>query len=289
MEETYGKMNFTQRISKIYTIINENILLKVGTILLGIILLSALFAPLLATHNPYVLNDDLVSPPGKNHLLGTDGLGRDVFSGLLYGARTSIVIGVVAAFISAVIGVIIGGVAGYYRGRIDTILSEVINVFLMIPTFFLILITIALFGSSMFNMMVVIGLTTWTGNARLMRAQALSIRERTFISALEATGLSKFKILIKHVIPNGIFPIISNTTMNISAAILTEAGLSFLGLGDPNVISWGQMVFQGKSYLVNGWWISTFSGAAIVITVLAFYLLGDGLNKVLSPKLKQKI
>lgn len=265
----------------------KNPQIAVGIILLSIIIIGAIFAPIIAPYNPFTLNDDLVEPPGSKYLFGTDGLGRDVLSGILYGARTSLVVGIVAALISAVIGVIIGGIAGFYRGKVDFILSEIINIFLMIPTFFLILITIALFGSSMLNMMIVIGVTTWTGNARLMRAQAMSIRERTFIKSLEVTGVSKFSILIRHVIPNGIFPIISNTTMNISAAILTEASLSFLGLGDPNVQSWGQMVFHGKSYITTGWWISTLSGGAIVITVLAFYLIGDGLNKILSPKLQQ--
>lgn len=275
------------RFSNILKLFKGNKQLKVGLILLSLIIVSAIFAPLIATHNPYALDNDLVLAPNKENFLGTDGLGRDVFSGILYGARTSLIVGVLAALISAIIGTIIGGVAGYFKGATDTILNEVINVFLMIPTFFLILMTIALFGSNIFNMIIVIGVTMWTGNARLMRAQALSLRERTFITALEATGFNKFYMLFRHIIPNGIFPIIANTTMNISAAILTEAGLSFLGLGDPNIISWGQMVYQGKSYLANGWWISTFSGFAIVITVLAFYLVGDGLNKVLSPKLRQ--
>ncbi len=289
MEEkvAYEMADKENRFQKVLRVINKNIQLKIGLILLAIILIGAIFAPLIATHNPYALNNDLVLSPSKDHLLGTDGLGRDVFSGIVYGARTSLLIGILAALISAIIGTVIGGIAGYFKGKVDTVLNEVINVFLMIPTFFLILLTIALFGSSMFNMIIVIGITMWTGNARLMRAQALSIRERTFISALEVTGYNKFYILRKHVIPNGIFPIIANTTMNISAAILTEAGLSFLGLGDPNVVSWGQMVYEGRSYLANGWWISTFSGMAIVITVLAFYLVGDGLNKVLSPKLRQ--
>lgn len=289
MEEKviYEMASKENRFQKILKVINKNNQLKIGLILLGIIFIGAIFAPLIATHNPYALNNDLVLPPSQEHLLGTDGLGRDVFSGILYGGRTSLLIGILAALISAIIGTVIGGIAGYFKGFVDTFLNEVINVFLMIPTFFLILLTIALFGSSMFNMIIVIGITMWTGNARLMRAQALSIRERTFINALEATGYSKFYILGKHVIPNGIFPIISNTTMNISAAILTEASLSFLGLGDPNVMSWGQMVYEGRPYLADGWWISTFSGMAIVITVLAFYLVGDGLNKVLSPKLRQ--
>lgn len=274
------------RVTNTLQVINSITQLKIGLCLLAVIILLALFAPFLAAYDPFALNDDLLAPPGSQYLLGTDGLGRDVFSELLYGARTSIFIGVVAAAISGILGTLIGGLSGFYRGKLDSVLSEFVNVFLMLPTFFLILLIVALFGSSMLNVMLVIGITTWTGNAVLMRAQAMSLRERTYVKSLQSIGVSKFKILTKHIIPNGIFPIIANTTMNISGAILTEAGLSFLGLGDPNLVSWGQMVFHGKSYLVNGWWISTFSGFAIVVTVLAFYLIGDGLNHVLSPKLR---
>ncbi|MED1791384.1 ABC transporter permease [Brevibacillus nitrificans] len=274
------------RVTNALQVINSITQLKIGLCLLAVIILLALFAPFLAAYDPFALNDDLLAPPGSQYLLGTDGLGRDVFSELLYGARTSIFIGVVAAAISGILGTLIGGLSGFYRGKLDSVLSEFVNVFLMLPTFFLILLIVALFGSSMLNVMLVIGVTTWTGNAVLMRAQAMSLRERTYVKSLQSIGVSKFKILTKHIIPNGIFPIIANTTMNISGAILTEAGLSFLGLGDPNLVSWGQMVFHGKSYLVNGWWISTFSGFAIVVTVLAFYLIGDGLNHVLSPKLR---
>ena len=140
----------------------------------------------------------------------------------------------------------------------------------------------------MMNVMIVIGLTSWVGNARLMRAQAKAIKERTFIKSSIAMGESKLSILVKHVIPNGIFPIIANTTMNISGAILTEAGLSFLGLGDPNVISWGQIITAGKAYLPKAWWISTFPGLMTIFTVLTFFLIGEGLNRVLSPKMDAK-
>lgn len=279
------RKSFKEKFLDMMKLINSITQLKVGIILLALIIFAAVFAPLIATHNPFILNDDLVAPPGAKYLLGTDGLGRDIFSEILYGARTSILVGVVAASISGILGALIGGVAGFYGGKLDSIVSEIINIFLMLPTFFLILIIVALFGSSLLNVMVVIGLTTWTGNARLMRAQALSLRERTFVKSLRAMGESRFSILVKHIIPNGIFPIVANTTMNISGAILTESGLSFLGLGDPNIISWGQMVYHGKTYLTTGWWISTFSGAVIVLTVLAFYLIGDGMNSVLSPKL----
>lgn len=265
--------------------IRSNTQLMIGLILLAILLVIAIFGPMVAPFNPKILNDDLLAPPGPVYRLGTDNLGRDVFSQVLYGAKTSLEIGFVAAMISAVIGVIFGGIAGFYGGLADRILNEIMNIFLMLPTFFLILLIIATFGSSMFNVMVVIGLTSWVGNARLMRAQAKAIRERTFIKSSIAMDESKFSILIRHVLPNGIFPIIANTTMNISGAILTEAGLSFLGLGDPNVVSWGQVISNGKGYLPKAWWITTFPGIMTIFTVLTFFLIGEGLNRVLSPKM----
>lgn len=206
---------------------------------------------------------------------------------IIYGSRTSLTVGIVTAVISAVIGVLVGAFSGYYGGTLDRVVSEVINIFLMLPTFFLILIIVALFGSSMLNVMIVIGLTSWPGNARLMRVQALSLRQRTFVMSAIAVGETKRQIVYRYIIPNGIFPVIANTTMGIGGAILTEAALSFLGLGDPNVISWGQLVYQGKAYLTSGWWVSTFSGLAIVIIVLIFYLIGDGLDGILNPKLKK--
>jgi len=156
----------------------------------------------------------------------------------------------------------------------------------MIPTFFLVLLIVAFFGSSMVNVILVLGLTGWVGNALLMRSQAVSLRERTFVKSAFAVGESRARILMKHIIPNGIYPIIANTTMNISAAILMESSLSFLGLGDPNIVSWGQIISHGRSYLTSGWWISASAGLAIVVTVFTFYLIGDGLNRLFNPKLQ---
>lgn len=260
--------------------------LRIGFILLVCLVLVAVFAEQIGGSEPKTIYDDVLAAPGEaGHLLGTDGLGRDLFSLLVHGSRTSLLIGIVAASISAVLGTLLGGLSGYFGGKFDAVISEVINIFMMTPTFFLILIIVALFGSSIFNVMVVIGLTSWTGNARLMRAQAISIKQRTFVKSAKALGQHDLVILFKHIIPNGIFPIIANTTMNISSSILTEAGLSFLGLGDPNVMSWGQIIYNGKVYLPDSWWICTFSGIAIILTVYTFFMIGDGLNRVLSPKL----
>lgn len=274
------------KLRNLLRVINDNKQLKVGCSMLALLLITAIFAPVIAPHNPYVLSDDMVVGPSMKYLLGTDGLGRDIFSMILYGARTSLIVGFTAAMIAGIIGTLLGGFAGYFGGKMDAVIGEMINIFMMMPTFFLILIVVALFGSGLFNVMVVIGLTTWVGNAKLMRAQAMSLRERTFIKSAESIGESKIAILFKHIIPNGIFPIIANTTMGVSGAILCESSLAFLGLGDPNVISWGQIIQNGKSYLVDGWWICVFSGLVIIFTVVTFYLIGDGLNRVLSPKLR---
>lgn len=260
---------------------------RYGFILLCIILIIAILAPVLSHYNPYELGDKLFEPPGKEHLLGTDSLGRDVLSMIFYGTRISLLVGITAALISAVVGTLIGAISGYYGGKIDRIMSAIIDIFLMVPSFFLILIIVAVLGSNIINMMIVIGLTSWTGNARVMRAQALSLRERTFVKGAIAIGESHKSILFRHIIPNGIFPIIANTTMGVATAIITEAGLSFLGLGDPNIISWGQMILAGRASLTSAWWVSTFAGIAIVITVMAFYLLGDGINIIINPKLNK--
>lgn len=262
--------------------------LRVGLVLFALVLLVVLFAPQLAPFDPYDLGDDLLVPPGTaGHLLGTTNMGQDILSMLIYGSRASLAIGIVAAAISGVIGTLVGAVAGFYGGKLDKVISEVINVFLMIPSFFLVLIIVAMFGSSMVNVMFVIGLTSWPSNARMMRVQAMSIKERTFVKSAVAMGESKRQILFKYIIPNGLFPVIANTTMGVAKAILTEASLSFLGLGDPNVTSWGQMIFDGKQYLTSGWWMSTFAGLCIMLIVMIFYLIGDGLNYALNPKMKK--
>ena len=260
-----------------------------GIILFFVILLLAVLAPVLASYSPYYLSDELLVPPfSEGHLLGTTYMGEDVLSMILYGGRTSLKIGIVAAALSGVIGVLLGAVAGFFGGIADKILTEVTNIFLMIPSFFLILIVVAMFGSSMLNVMIIIALTSWPSNARMMRAQVMSLKERTYVKSAQTIGESKGRILFHYIVPNGIYPIIANTTMNVAQAILTEASLSFLGLGDPNVASWGQMIMAGKSYLINGWWISLFAGLAIMLVVIVFYMIGDGLNYAMNPKLQSR-
>ncbi|WP_461811236.1 ABC transporter permease [Faecalimonas sp.] len=262
--------------------------LRFGVIGLVLLLLVVAIGPMIVTHDPYLYGPDSLAAPGENgHLLGTNHMGQDVFSMLVYGVRTSLLVAITASMISGILGVLIGGIGGYFGGKIDVVVSEIINTFLMIPTFFLIMLIVSLFGSDIINVMIVIGLTTWSSNAKLMRAQALSLRERTFVKSAIALGETKMQVLFKYILPNGIFPVVANTTRGMAGAILTEASLSFLGLGDPNIISWGQMIYQGKQYITTSWWISTFSGVAIILTVIVFYMLGDGLNHVLNPKYRK--
>lgn len=277
---------FWQRLCKL---VGASAQLRLGLVLFALVLLVVIFAPALAPFDPHYMSDDLLVAPGTNgHWLGTNNLGQDILSMIIYGSRTSLAIGMISALISGVIGTLLGAYAGFYGGKLDKCVAEITNIFLMIPTFFLILIIVALFGSNMINVMLVIGLTSWPSNARMMRVQAMSLKERTFVKSATAMGESRPRVLFKYIIPNGLFPIVANTTMDVAKAILTEASLSFLGLGDPNVVSWGQMIYDGKQYLsANGWWMSTFAGLAIVFIVLIFYLIGDGLNFALNPKMKK--
>lgn len=276
-------------LKKIGNIIVSDKQLLAGTLGLAILLLLTLFGAFAATEDPYKYGSDILTGLGVNgHLLGTNHMGQDIYSMLIYGIRTSLKVALISAFISGALGILIGGIGGFLGGKVDTLVSELINVFMMLPSFFLILLIVSLFGNSITNVMIVIGITTWPGNAKLMRAQALSLRERTFVKSAAAMGETKGQILFKYIIPNGIFPVIANTTMGMSNAILTEAGLSFLGLGDPSIISWGQMIYTGKQYITSAWWICAFAGLAIIVTVLVFYLLGDGLNHILNPKRVKK-
>ena len=257
----------------------------VGLALLIVVALAAVFAPALAPSDPFTLGAEKFLHPGADgHPLGTDHLGRDVLSQILYGARLSLTVGLVAAGISGLVGVVVGSIAGYFGDWVDLLLSRITDMFLIIPSFFLIIIVVTTLGSGIFYVMVVIGLTSWPANARLMRSEVLTLRERTFIQALTALGESRWRILVRHIVPNGIQPVIANSTLYIASAILIEAGLSFIGLGDPNKSSWGRMIFDGRTSILTAWWPSVFPGLAIIVTVMAFYLIGDGLAYVLSPR-----
>lgn len=264
----------------------RNKLAVVGALIVVLIIVAAVFAPFVATHSYSRQNlRARLSAPSSEHWLGTDGYGRDVFSRVVWGARVSLQIGFGAAGIAVVIGVSLGAIAGYYGGFIDNVIMRFVDIMMCIPALFLTLTIIALFGASMTNTMLVIGLIYWTRTCRIVRGEFLSLRNREFTEAAKAIGLSDSRIIIRHLLPNALAPIIVQTTLFIAQAILIESGLSFLGLGaQPPVPSWGNMLTEGYKFLSMAWWIATFPGVAIFLTVLAFNLLGDGLRDALDPK-----
>lgn len=253
------------------------------------LLLIAIFAPVISTHHPAEINiKDALSPPSVEHFLGTDQLGRDIFSRMVYGSRIALSIGLVAVGIAAVIGIFLGAIAGFYGGRIDSIIMRFVDIMLCFPRFFLILSVVAIVGPNIFNVMVIIGLTGWMGIARLIRAEILSLKNRDFVSASKALGASDFYIIFRHLIPNGIGPALVSFVFGVAGAILTEAGLSYLGLGvQPPNPSWGNILFEGRAVLGVGWWMILFPGLAILISVLSFNLFGEGLRDIINPRTRE--
>jgi peptide/nickel transport system permease protein len=227
-------------------------------------------------------------PPSLEHPLGTDDLGRDVLARILYGARISLLVGFVAVGIATLIGIVLGALAGYYGRWTDSVIMRFVDIMLCFPTFFLILAVIAFLEPSIWNIMIIIGLTGWMGVARLVRAEFLSLRERDFVHAARALGASDGRIIFRHLLPNALSPVLVSATLGVAGAILTESALSFLGIGvQPPTPSWGNMLIVGKQTLGTAWWLSVFPGLAILFTVLGYNLLGEGIRDALDPRLKE--
>jgi peptide/nickel transport system permease protein len=259
----------------------------------GIVLmmsLAALFAPWLAPYQPDALHlDAILQPPCPDFLLGTDVLGRDVLSRMLYGGRVSLWVGFVAVGISVSIGLSLGLVAGYFGGWVDECVMRGVDVMLCFPSFFLILAVIAFLEPNLLNIMVVIGLTSWMGVARLVRAETMSLKERDFIAAARLSGSRTSTILFLHILPNALAPVLVSATLGIAGAILLESSLSFLGLGvQPPDASWGNMLMDGKNVLEIAPWLSLYPGLAILVTVLGYNLLGESLRDIFDPRLKEQ-
>jgi len=267
--------------------LNHNRLAVAGGVIVLFLSVIAIFAPFLSPYNPEEIDRyHILSPPDRSHLLGTDDLGRDVMSRMLYGARISLFVGFVAVGISTGIGIIIGSLAGYYGGIVDRISMRFVDIMLSIPTFFLILSVIAFIGPGIWNIVLIIAFTSWMGVARLVRAEFLSVKNREFVLAVKSLGASDIRIITRHMLPNSLAPVIVSAVFGVAGAVLLESSLSFLGIGvQPPAPSWGNILTTGKDNIEIAWWLSLFPGLAILVTVLGYNLLGEGLRDALDPRL----
>ena len=259
-----------------------------GLVIIVIVFFIAIFAPFLSLYDPGKTDVSLkLKSPSFQHYLGTDQLGRDVFSRMLYGSQISLSVGFVAVGISILIGILVGAMAGYKGGWVDSLLMRFVDIMLSFPSFFLILTVVAILRPNIYNVMIVIGITSWEGTARFVRAEFLSLRERDYVQAARALGVKDRRIIFRHILPNALAPVFVTASLGVASAILIEAGLSFLGFGvQPPAPSWGNILTEGRTYIFDDWWLTLFPGLAILITVLSFNLFGEGLRDALDPRLR---
>jgi peptide/nickel transport system permease protein len=259
-----------------------------GLVILSLIILMALLAPVLFPVSPWkTVAMPLLRPfEDTTYLLGTDMLGRDIAAGIAHGAKVSLLIGVVSTVVAVVIGVTIGAVAGFYGGRVDDLLMRFTEFFQIIPAFAMAVVLVAIFSPSIVSITLAIAVVSWPSVARLVRAEFLSLREREFVQAAVVIGQSAPRIILTQILPNAVSPIIVTASLMVATAILTESALSFLGLGDRNMMSWGFMIGAARTMLREAWWMSFFPGIAILLAVLAINLIGEGLNDVMNPHLR---
>lgn len=271
--------------------LKRNKMAVLGLVILIILVLLALFADVIANYDEVVIKQNLahrLQGPSAAHWLGTDEFGRDIFARLIHGTRVSLQVGIVAVGISIVIGGILGAVAGYYGGKLDNTIMRIMDIFLAVPSILLAIAIVSALGPSIINLMLAISISSVPSYARIVRASVLSIRDQEFIEAAKAIGASNTRIIFRHIIPNSLAPVIVQATLGVASAILSTAGLSFIGLGiQPPAPEWGSMLSGGRQYLRYAWWVTTFPGVAIMITILSLNLLGDGLRDALDPRLKQ--
>ncbi|HWL25749.1 MAG TPA: ABC transporter permease [Ureibacillus sp.] len=260
-----------------------------GFCLIVLLIILSIFGDWIAPFDPMdaQLRDRLLPPLTDGHLLGTDQLGRDILSRIIDGTRVSMIIGLATAFLAGIIGTIVGVIAGYYRGWVDVVLMRIVDVQLSFPFILLVLVISAVLGAGLTNIVISLALAGWVLFARVIRSEVLALREKEFIIAAIATGVSKFEILVKHILPNIFTPIIILASLQIGTYIIAEASVSFLGFGvQPPTPAWGNMLNEGKDYIFNSWWLITFPGIAIILTTLGINLFGDWLRDTLDPELK---
>ena len=269
--------------------LRRNRLAVVGGVIVVVLVVLAVFAPLFAPWDPNRPDvRKILADPSRNHPLGTDQLGRDVLSRMLHGARVSLAVGFVSVGIATAIGIVLGALAGYNGGSLDSFIMRLVDLMLVFPRFFLLLAVLAFLRPSIWTIMAVIGLTGWMGVTRLVRAEFLALKEREFVVWSQAIGASGYRVVWRHILPNAMAPVLVAMTLGIPAAILTESGLSFLGLGvQPPYATWGNILNEGKDTIEIGWWLSFYPGVAILVTVLSYNLLGEGIRDALDPRLRQ--
>ncbi|ORJ61541.1 oligopeptide ABC transporter permease [Geothermobacter hydrogeniphilus] len=268
--------------------LGRNRMAMLGAAIVLAMFVMAAVAPLTGYEPGAIQISERLQGPSLQHWFGTDDLGRDVLARIFYGARISLLVGFVAVGIASLIGTALGALAGYYGGWWDAVIMRFVDIMLCFPSFFLILAVIAFLEPSIWNIMIIIGLTGWMGVARLVRAEFLSLREREFVQAARALGASDFRVIFRHVMPNALSPVLVSATLGVAGAILTESALSFLGIGvQPPTPSWGNMLIAGKQTLGTAWWLSVFPGLAILITVLGYNLLGEGIRDALDPRIRE--
>ena len=258
----------------------------IGLVLLALVLLAAALAGVLYPGDPFAMVGTPFQAPLGEHLLGTDQLGRDLAAGLLHGARTTLLVGLVATVIATVLGVAIGGLAGYFGGRLDSLLMRFTELFQTIPFFLFAILLVAVLGASVGSVIFAIALVSWPPMARLVRGEFMSMRNREFVQACVSMGMGHTRIVFVHILPNTLSSIIVTGSLMVATAILIESGLSFLGLSDANTMSWGFIIGSGRSVLRTAWWVCAMPGIAILLTVMAVNLVGDGLNDALNPRLR---
>jgi len=257
-----------------------------GLLLLSLVVMAAALAPVLYPVSPFELVGKPFQPPFGDYLFGTDMLGRDLTAGVLHGARTTLLVGFVATVIAVLVGVTVGGLAGYFGGRTDTLLMRLTEIFQTIPFFLFAILIVAVMTPSIGSVVLAIAAVSWPPMARLVRGEFMALRNREFVQACLLMGMSNRRIILLHILPNTLSAIIVTGSLMVATAILTESGLSFLGLTDANTISWGFIIGSGRSALRTAWWICAIPGIAILLTVMAINLVGDGLNDALNPRLK---
>lgn len=255
-----------------------------GLSILVVLIVLAILAPIISPGDPLFSKGAPIQSPSSDFIFGTDDMGRDVWAMIVWGSQVSMVFAFGAAGLSLIIGVVLGALAGYIGGVFDDIMSRIFEIFYVIPVTFFIILMVAIFGSSVFLMVIIVGATIWPTNARIMRAQVLTLKNRTYVEAAEVAGSKNLSILFKHIVPNGIGPILANSTLQMAQAVLTEASLSFLGLGDPAVASWGKILQSGQSHISSAPWLVIIPGIVIALMLLAFNLLGTALETTLDVK-----